>query len=81
MKALLWRVPLLLSLVSLSDRGLSFPTADSLVDLAQREGLTPDQIHRKVLDIKKRIVLDPLSKPIQGATDSYQTTVRCKGQF
>lgn len=59
-------------LVSLSGLVEAFPTAENLARLAQREAHTPEQLHERLLHLKeKRLVLDPLSEPIQGMLDRY----------
>jgi hypothetical protein len=56
-----------IGLVALTGVGEAFPTADNLARLAQRASHTPEQFHERLLHLKeKRLVLDPLSEPIQG---------------
>ena len=58
---------LALGLASLAGLAQSFPTAENLAKLARDDGLTPDQLHEKLLNIReKRLPFDPLENPIQG---------------
>ena len=58
---------LVLGLATFAGLAQSFPTAENLAKLARDDGLTPDQLHEKLLYIKeKRLSFDPLGTPIQG---------------
>ena len=58
---------LVIGLTCLAGLSEAFATPENLRSLAQRDGLSVDEVVAKLSDLKqKRVVLDPGSKPIHG---------------